>query len=776
MPNNLPQPLSSFVGRAEAMAQVERLLASTRLLTLTGPGGVGKTRLALEAAFAQLESFADGVWWVDLAPLVDAGPLASPVALALGLPDDPGRSKIEMLSTHVRDRELLLVLDNCEHLIVECAELARQLLAQGRRLVILATSREPLGINGETVWSVPPLTLPCLAGMPAHQDLLESEAGQLFLERARASLPDLELTEAVARTIAEVCCRLEGIPLAIELAAARVRVLSVNQIAARLDDLFRLLTNGSRTALPRHQTIEATIAWSYDLLTPPEQRLFERLAVFAGFGLEAAEAVASDPAGSEAIRPAHVLNLLSHLVLKSLVVVRGGERARYGMLETIRQYALERLSASGEMALVRRRHLGYYVELAERAEGELGGGEQLAWLRLLEKEHDNLRLALIWSQGNGDEEAGLRLAAALAAFWLRAGYLSEGGGWLERALAAYPEEGPLRIKALYQAGRLAQQSGDYERAGALARQSLALSRRRANQPGMARAFGLLGWITHARGDRDRACRLLEESLALARSSEDERTLARTLLFLGDLRLRQGAHDQAAALLQESLEIYHRMGDGWSMAWVLSTLGELARLQGDYEQAVAQHQLSLVFYQELDSKPEIPYVLDALALVAADQDQFELAARLWGAANALRYDIRALLRPSYEVDYAPTAKQVRSALGQKAFALAQAEGRAMTLSQALALAAQVTSRAAPPPSRSGIEPEPGPHASAQAYGLTPREGEVLRLVAAGLTDAQVAAKLVISPRTVGKHLQSIYSKLDLPSRSAATRWAIEHHLG
>jgi predicted ATPase/DNA-binding CsgD family transcriptional regulator len=776
-PNNLPLPLSSFVGRTEAIARVRRLLAGTRLLTLSGPGGVGKTRLALEVASNLLGAFADGVWWVDLAALNDASLVAHTVALALALPDDPTRSKVATLSDYLRDRDLLLVLDNCEHLGAECAELAGQLLRHAPQLQLMATSREPLGIDGETVWSVPPLSLPCLEGIAGPQDVMASEAGQLFLERARAVQPDFLLTDGVARAVAQVCCRLDGIPLAIELAAARVRVLSVPQIASHLDDLFQLLTEGSRTALPRHQTLEAAIGWSYDLLSDLEQKVFARLAVLSGFSLEAAEAVACDPSGPEAILAADVLDLLSHLVLKSLVVRQPGEPVRYRMLETIRQYAWERLLASGELEHIRQRHAWYYVGLAEHAEPKLRGEDQEEWLRSLEVEHDNLRLALVSCQETGAVEAGLRLAAALGGFWLRAGHLSEGSYWLERALAT-PEGGTVRVKALYQAGRLAQRGGDYAQAVAFARESLALSRKLGDQPGMARALGLLGWITHARGDRDRACQLLEEGLALARGSGEERALARTLLFLGDLRVRQGAHEQAATLLQESLEIYQRMGDGWSMAWALGSLGELARRRGDLPRAVAQLQLSLVYFRELDSKPEIPYVMEALALTVADEGQYQWAVHLWGAASALRTAVHVHLQPSYEADYAPTLAKARAALGEKAFNAAWAEGRAMTMAEALALATKVGSPAemvSPGPPPADTQAPASSPSPARAHGLTPREAEVLRLVAAGLTDAQIAETLVISPRTVGKHVQSIYSKLYLGSRSAATRWAIEHHL-
>jgi predicted ATPase/DNA-binding CsgD family transcriptional regulator len=767
--------MTSFVGRREALAAIQRLLATTRLLTLTGTGGVGKTRLALEAAFGLLDGFEDGVWWVDLAPLCEIGLVAGAVTQTFALPDDPTRSKAATLGHYLHDKNLLLVLDNCEHVVGECAELARQLLSACPRLWILATSRETLGTGGEAVWLVPPLSLPCLEGAPTLDSLARSEAGQLFLERARAVRPGLVVTEAVARAVAEVCCRLDGIPLAIELAAARVRVLSVTEIAAHLDNRFRLLTGGSRTALPRHQTLEAAIDWSYDLLTEPEQQLFRRLAVFVGsFTLEAAEVVASDLAGPQGLSAADLVDLLSRLVTKSLMVVMEGPHTRYRMLDTLREYAWQRLLAAGELDRMRERHLMYYLELAGRAESGLTGADQVDWLKRLEVEHDNLRAALAWSLDSEAGEAGLRLATALAGFWLRVGYLSEGIGWLERALAACREVGPVRIQALYQAARLAQQRGDYGQALVFARQSLALSRHLQNRKGMARALGLMGWVTHWQGDRDAAGRLLEEGLALARASEDERTIARMLLCLGDLRLRQGAHEWATTLLRESLAIYERMGDEWSMACALCALGEVARLQGDFKRAEAHLQLCLSLYQSLDSKPDIPYPLEALALTAADQEHFQRAVCLWGAASGVRDAIHALLPPSYEADSAATLEKVRTALGQKAFAAAWIEGRGLSLEQALSLA--MAAPAAEPASSEEIGAPPQLYSGARDYGLTPREVEVLCLVASGLTDAQIAEKLVISPRTVGKHLQSIYSKLYLPSRSAATRWAIEHHLG
>jgi predicted ATPase/DNA-binding NarL/FixJ family response regulator len=792
-PNNLPLPLAGFVGREAAVAEVQRLLVTARLLTLTGPAGVGKTRLALEVAFAALEHFQDGVWWVGLAPLCDASLVAHEVAMALRLPENPQRALLDTLGEALEDKDLLLVLDNCEHLVAACAELAEQLLHTCPHLHVLATSREALGVGGETVWRVPPLPLPCLDDPLTEEGLEGVGASQLFLQRARTIRPDLPITAENAAAIGKICCRLDGLPLAIELAAARVQVLSLPQIAARLDDRFRLLTAGSRTADLHQLTLKAAIDWSYDLLTPSEQKLFERLAVFAGgFSLEAAEAVTADePDGGEQAltdreRPVStmlpgnagleardipvrdVLDLLSQLVLKSLVEVQGMGQPRYQMLETIRQYASERLLASGDLDRICQRHLIYYLELALRAEAGLIGEDQSEWLALLRAELDNLRTALTWSQDSEARESGLHLAAALAAFWLRVGYLREGSGWLERALLATQETGFVRAKAMMQAGRLAQQQGNYDQALAWGQQSLALSRSLGEQHAIARALGLIGWVTHWLGDRDRAASLLEEALARARESGDERTIARTLLYLGDLFSRQGAHEPAAALLQEGLHLYQQTGDSWSMAWALRGLGEVARLRGEYKRAVAHLQMSLSLYDGLSSRPQIPYPLEALALTAADQGQFRRAAQLWGAASALRDSIHTPLPPSYRADAAPHLAEMQIALGETDFATALAEGRELTLEQALALAAAE-------PSRAPAAPSPPSRHLPQTHGLTPREVEVLRLVAEGLSDAQIAEKLVISPRTVGKHVQSIYSKLYLSSRSAATRWAIEHNL-
>jgi predicted ATPase len=394
-PHNLPSALSSFVGRKKELAEVRRLLEDTRLLTLTGPGGCGKTRLALAAADELVGTFADGVWLMDLAPLADSSLVPQAVASTLGLREQPGRWLTETLSDNLASKRVLLVLDNCEHLVEACAELAESLLLFCPELRVLATSREPLGIAGEVAWPVPSLSLPDLRRAPNIETLPRYESARLFVERTEAVKPTFAVTEQNAPLVAKICYRLDGIPLAIELAAARSKVLSVEEISERLDDCFALLSAGNRTALPRHRTLHATMDWSHDLLPEQERILFRRLSVFAGgFTLEAAESVCA----GEHLERNEVLDLLSHLVDKSLVIVREGVvETRYRLLETVRQYGRERLDASEDE--VERRHADFFVGLAEEAEGELSGPDQARWLTLLQTEHDNLRAALSWSLG-----------------------------------------------------------------------------------------------------------------------------------------------------------------------------------------------------------------------------------------------------------------------------------------------------------------------------------------------------------------------------------------
>ena len=429
-PNNLPLELSSFVGREKELAEVRRLLESSRLLTLTGSGGCGKTRLAL-AAGELVEGFEDGVWVVDLAPLADPSLVPQAVASTLGVREQPGRLPTGTLSDYLGSKKVLLILDNCEHLVGACAELAEALLRSCPGLGVLATSREALGITGEVAWPVPALSLPDVRRLPDIESLLHYESAPLFVERAAAVRPTFALTEQNAVAVAQICYRLDGIPLAIELAAARAKVLSVEQIAERLDDCFRLLAAGGRTAMPRHRTLHATMDWSHELLPDEERALFRRLSVFAGgFSLEAAESVCA----GEDLERDDVLELLSHLVDKSLVVTsdRDGE-TRYRLLETIRQYTREKLSESGEAGQVREWHAGYYLALAEAAEPELKGERQVAWLERFERDHDNLRAAMRWLLERGESEKAARLGWALWLFWwIRGTSPRDGARWSRR--------------------------------------------------------------------------------------------------------------------------------------------------------------------------------------------------------------------------------------------------------------------------------------------------------------------------------------------------------
>jgi predicted ATPase len=465
--HNLPRQLTSFVGRADAITKIRQLLSERPLVTLIGPGGSGKTRLAAEVAAAVLRQYPDGVWWIELAPLAGAALIPRAIATALSVREQPGRSMSTSIAAQLMPRRTLLVLDNCEHLISAAAEIAEQLLRTCPRLSILATSREALAVQGEATFAVPPLTTPDPRRVGSAAAVNASEAVELFVRRALDASPTFALTETNAEVVASLCRRLDGLPLAIELAAARTRALPVEEIARRMDNRLQLLAGGIRTALPRHQTLRATLDWSHDLLTEPERVLFRRMAVFAGSApLDAIESVWAD-GGTE---PA---DLLAQLVSKSLVAA---DQGRYRMLETVREYAREALIASGEAEAVRGRHRDYFLHLAEEADPELRGPHQGTWLARLEVEHDNLSAALEWSLADGDGEKLLRLASSLWRFWNVAGFWREGQEWLERALSFGPiAASPARAYAAFGAGVLAWYRHDYSRAEELLEESRRLA-------------------------------------------------------------------------------------------------------------------------------------------------------------------------------------------------------------------------------------------------------------------------------------------------------------
>ena len=648
--HNLPIHLTSFIGREKEMAEVKRLLAATRLLTLTGPGGTGKTRLSLHVAADLLETFPDGVWLVELAPLSDPALVPQTVASTLGVREESGRPIVAALTDYLRAKRLLLILDNCEHLIEACAQLADTLLRACPELRLLPSSREALGIAGETAFRVPSLSLPPLGPRqtPTVETLTTYEAVRLFIDRALAVKPDFQMTDANAPAIAQICHRLDGVPLAIELAAARVRAMTVEQIAARLDDRFRLLTGGSRTALPRQQTLRALIDWSWDLLSASERALLRRLSVFwDGWTLEAAEVVCGDAAGPDAILPNEVLDLLTHLVDKSLVVAeeQDGE-TRYHLLETIRQYAREKLLEAGlaETERVRDRHLNFFSRLANEAEPELRRADQLAWLARLETEHDNLRAALKWALSNWGIERSLRLAADLSRFWYLRGYWKEGRDWLEQVLSQAPPKDAFaeptarlrsaRARALYGAAWLMDETG---RDIPLYEQSLSLCRELGDTWGTAFSLRGLGVTTSYRGNPEQGEPLLEESLALFRELGDPWGIALVLFSLAWVASNRDDNQRAQAMWDESLGLFRQSGDRWGIAVVLGGLGYIARLQGHYQKAAALSEESLALFRELGDKAGVAISLSRLGNVALRRGDYPQAVMLLEEGLVLQKD-------------------------------------------------------------------------------------------------------------------------------------------
>ena len=635
--HNLPVALSSFIGREQEQVQVRALLQGARLVTLTGAGGAGKTRLSLQVAGELLDEYPEGVWLVELAPLADPALAVPAVAAALGLREEAGQPLLGTLLGYLAARSrTLLVLDNCEHLVAACAELAAVLLRGCPHLRLLASSREGLGVPGERLYRVPSLATPTPGQLPAPEKLGGYAAVALFTARAQERRPDFVLTTGNALAVAQICARLDGMPLAIELAAARVGSLPVEAIAARLDDRFRLLTGGPRTAVPRQQTLRATLNWSHDLLTESEQLLLHRLSVFAGgWTLEAAEAVCAGPG----VETWEVLDLLGGLVNKSLVLLDeagpNGEHERYRLLETVRQYAHEHLVAAREAA-VRERHLHWYLALAEAADAALTGPPAAAWLARLEREHDNLRAALAWSLQEGSAgETGLRLAYALWRFWDMHGHLSEGRRWLAQSLAAGAVgTATLRAGALRGAGNLAMAQGDYPEARTLYEESLVLCRELGDKQGSGYALMNLGMVASWQEDFPAARVCSDEALTLFRELGDTYGIGAALSGLGAVASWQGDYPAAWALLVEGLALLRQLGDKRQIGAALICLGLVALHQGDYPAARAQHEESLALSRELEDKRDIGLARMYLGLGALYRGDFPPAQALLEESLAL----------------------------------------------------------------------------------------------------------------------------------------------
>jgi predicted ATPase len=669
-PLNLPASTTSFIGREKEQDEIIHLMAKSRLVTLAGVGGIGKSRLSIQTASASLNDFPDGTWLVELAPLADPALVPQAIVNTLGLVEQANRTPQIILTDFLKAKKALIIFDNCEHLIQACAELVEALLRLCPDLHILATSREALGITGETVYLVPSLTTP--DPLKSTLDiLLQYEAVRLFVERSQATIHDFALTKANASAIAQICHHLDGIPLALELAAARVNLLRVEEIAARLHDRFGLLTSGSRTALPRHQTLQAMIDWSHDLLTEPERILLRRLSVFAGgWTLEAAEAVCIDDV-PDSIFPHQVLDLLTQLVNKSLVQVerKHEQETRYYMLETIRQYAREKLWAAGEGELLRKRHLAYFVDLAERAEPNLRAFDMIMWLDRLETELDNTRIGLEWAQ-ESDIEAELRLASALLWFWHIRGYRNEGIDWLDRGLSIEatergdqqitPSRAMIRGKALNSIGALI---GDtlvrkiaeyFEESLALFRelgpvgkqgmayalwglagrienretrkheQALSLFREIGDKFGTAQCLGGIAYLARLSGDFERARAVGEEQLALRQEIGDIDGIASGQALLGMIVSRQGDYQQARELYEASLAGFRNLGNTFFLGVVLSLLSDIAQEQSDQEGAAKLLQEGLTFAQDTGNLFVTARVLNNLGKLAWAQGKYQVA--------------------------------------------------------------------------------------------------------------------------------------------------------
>ncbi|HLZ30748.1 MAG TPA: AAA family ATPase [Chloroflexota bacterium] len=692
-PNNLPLQVTTFIGRQKEIVEVNRMLLASRLLTLTGAGGSGKTRLSLHVGAEVLQQYPDGVWFVELAPLAEPGLVAQRVAATLGVRDDPAQPIARTLVSALAAKHLLLILDNCEHLIEACASLVEALIRGCPSLRVLCTSREALRIAGETVWRVPSLSLPDPALRTTARHLVQSEAVQLFVDRARAVLPEFAYTDRTAMALAEVCRRLDGLPLALELAAAQVALVGVGEISRRLEDRFRLLTRGSRTAPPRQQTLRAALTWSYELLTDPERRLFDRLAVFAGgWTVEAAEAVC----GGEDIDRTDVLELVARLASKSLIVADGHEEGmRYRLLETLRQYGAEKLEASGQASAARRRHAAYYADLVIRAEPELVGPDQGHWFGRLEVEHDNIRAALLWlvEQATGGEEAeaqraaelGLRACTVLHGFWYQRAYVVEGHDRLMALLRTAGGAPRTRARALNAAGWLAHYRGDFAGAQTLLEAAHSIFEADGDTLGAAWSSAYLGTARFRLGKWEAARADLEASLSVFRAVGDQRGTAASVGVLGALLRWSGADaERAHALVRESLDLHRALGNQEGVCRDLFLVGQFAMLSGDDAAAWAPLAESLQIAFAGGYLYWLAYLLECFAHLVA-RDRPTQALTLAGAAAALREREGAPSSPFWRSWFDPVLAGIRQRVGEPLGGQALAAGRALSLEQAIATA-------------------------------------------------------------------------------------------
>lgn len=771
--HNLPLSLSTFIGREATIANVMQWLPVHRLVTLTGVGGCGKTRLALETANRLLLQYADGTWLIDFTSAADPGLVVQAAASALGLREQPSRPLASTLVDFLQSRQVLLIFDNCEHLIDGVAHLATTLLQTCPDLHVLATSREPLGVIGEVVCIVPPLSLPehhpwqgPASGMAALAAYRESEAVQLFVARAGIASPAFTLSIDNGGWVAEICRRLDGMPLAIELAAARARALSVREIAQRLDDRFRLLTAGSRTAPLRQQTLVATVDWSYNLLSDSERKVLHGLAVFAGgCTLTAAEAVCAD----ESVQTAEVIDVLAHLVDKSLVVAdQTADSTRYRLLETIRQYALAKLQVAGDLAGVSARHCAFFVAWAEQAAAHLNGSNQLAWLDGYAAEHDNLRAAARWASASHYGEPALRLAAALWRFWEVRGDFTEGRQWLEEALGAAGAALPaVRAEAHLGAGTLAWHQARYDQSLVHNKTALVLFQELHDEQGVALALNHVGVQLLFQQEFAAAAAFLEQSLALAKTLNNKWVMIYALHNLGEIARHQEDYTNAARQYGAALALAQELDDAWATSIQLIWLGVVTRQLGHFAQAGAYLTQSMAIIRQLDDKEHTVECLEGFAGLAAAQGQTDKAVHLWSAADTLRQSIETPLSPLERHEYQLSLAASRAALGEPGFAAEWEVGRALTLEQAVAYAL-----AAPTASAPDAEPAPAAGEHEQFGGLSAREREVAILIAQGKSNREIAQAMTVGLKTIETYITRIFNKLGCDSRVEVATWALD----
>jgi predicted ATPase/DNA-binding SARP family transcriptional activator/Tfp pilus assembly protein PilF len=722
--SNLPRPLTSFIGREKEIQQVKRLVSEARLVTITGSGGVGKTRLAIQVAGALASQFRDGVWWVELAALFDTSGskkrdsspdgdrswrrdsqkppvelaeltavdmVAQAVAKALRVPVSPSTRVLEAVLEHLRDRRLLLVLDNCEHLITACAALTERILQDCPGVTILATSREALGVAGEKCWLLSSLSLPESGPASEFKDIVQSEAVSLFIERTAEILPGYQPDEAEAATIAQVCRRLDGMPLAIELAAARMKLLSATEIASWLDQRFNLLTAGRRTALPRHRTLRAAIEWSYDLLDQTEQALFRRLSIFAGsFTLEAAQAVCT---GGE-IHPDETLTLLGRLMDKSLLQVDPAPRdaglaTRYRFLDSIGSFGRLKLDEAGESGHMRDRHAEYYVRLAEAAEPELLLSDQGFWNRLLLAEHDNIRAMVEWSAESDQAENAVRVVGALLWFWWSHGSMREGLNLTLQALAlpSAAQFERYRARALNTACFLRWVLGDMESARQNIEEALSIFRKSNDEAGLAWSILFLGVLYTSEGQYDLANAALQDGISIARKLGDLNKSSFSLAFMGDVALQQGDRSKAKRVYEESADMLRSLGNKLFLAYPLRRLGYLALERNDVSQAWHYFRESLALNREGGDRRAVAACLTSFAALALHLDKPAVAARLYGAVERRMESLSNLLYLD-QAELGRVMSKLLSTLNEASFEAALTEGWELSVEQAIELAEQL----------------------------------------------------------------------------------------